>query len=113
MKLKTRKDLFIVDIEDSRTTVLPLTSSQSSALRAKHTRIKRGAEKVDAAAISREMFLRVVQDWEKMEDSDGNPLECNSQNKNAVYEADDDYVLKLFEAIDAKSEERGELESKN
>ena len=113
MRLKTRKDQFIIELGDSKTTVLPLTSSQMNALRAKHTRMKRGVEKVDSAAISQEMFMRVVKEWEGMVDENGEDLECNDQNKRAVYENDDDYVLKIFEAIDARSEERGELEEKN
>lgn len=113
MRLKTRKDTFVIELGDSKTTVLPLTSSQSSTLRAKHTRFKRGAEKVDGAAIAREMFLRVVKSWEGMEDESNNLLECNEENKRLIYENDDDYVLKIFEAVDARSEERGELEAKN
>ena len=113
MKLKTRKDTFVVEIADSKTTVLPLTSSQSSALRAKYTRFKRGAEKVDGTSIAKEMFLRVVKSWENMEDENGNTIECDEANKRLIYENDDDYVLKIFEAIDARSEERGELEAKN
>ena len=113
MRLKTKKDTFVIEIGDSKTVVLPLTNSQMNALRSKHTRLKRGVERVDGAAVSREMFMRVVQSWEGMEDENGNPLECNRENKLLVYENDEDYVLKIFEAIDAKSEERGELESKN
>jgi len=113
MRLKTRKDTFVIEINDSRTTILPLTSTQSNALRSKHTRFKRGMEKVDSIGVAREMFIRIVQSWEGMEDEAGEPLPCTDANKNLVYENDDDYVLKIFEAIDAKSEERGELESKN
>jgi hypothetical protein len=92
--------------------VRPLTATQLSQLRARHTKIHKGAEQINGAGLTREMFERVVLSWpEDVTDMRGNPLECTSANKRLVAEHDPGFVADVLAEIEREAEARrsGEL----
>ncbi|MFA7347263.1 MAG: hypothetical protein WCZ86_05845 [Desulfurivibrionaceae bacterium] len=108
MKLQTtaNQEGFQITVGDATLTVNPMSSSALGRLRQKHTTIKRGVEKVDGAALTAEMFDRVVLDWNGIQDENGNPLACTSETKRAVYEHNGDFVGDVLKKMDDVDSER-------
>lgn len=121
MKLKTKRNPegFSIIVGNASITVEPLSSSELSKLRQAHATIKRGVEKVNGAAMTVEMFDRVVLGWDVLKDEDGkpvpgsgindesgNPLACTSENKRVIYEHNPDFVADVLKEMDEVAAER-------
>lgn len=115
MRLKTKKSAagFQITVGNASITVNPLTASELSRLRAAHTTIKRGMEKTNGREMTAEMFDRVVLGWDILKDKDGktipgsgindeegNPLACTSENKRVIYEHNSDFVAEVLKEMD-------------
>jgi hypothetical protein len=105
-----------INIQGGTYQVRPLTASQLGQLRARHSKIRKGAEQINGAGLQKEMFERVVLGWPEtgetaVTDMRGNPLECTIANKRLVAEHDPGFVAELLEEIERETEARrnGEL----
>lgn len=91
----TNKDDAFADTEfvhsDFKLDITPLTRGQISAIQNRHTKIKKGVERPDNAAIDAEIFCRCVVGWEGIEDENGDPVEFNDKNKRFI--ADEHWVF--------------------
>lgn len=47
-------------------------------------------------------ICRSIKDWVKVEDEDGNALECNSANKETVYLFNSDVIDRVLDAADVR-----------
>lgn len=121
MKLKTKPSStgFPIIVGNASVTVNPLASSELNRLREVHSKIKRGVEKLNGAAMTAEMFDRVVLSWATLKDQDGktvpgsgindedgNPLACTSENKRLIYEYNPDFVAEVLKEMDDKAGEQ-------
>lgn len=108
MKLRTKKSLegFPITIGDAIITVNPMSASEMTRLRESHSKIKRGVEKINGAAMTAEMFDRVALGWEGINDEDGKPIACTRENKLMIYEQNPDFVAEVLREMDDVAAER-------
>ncbi len=101
MRLRTKADVagFEVVVGDAVIIARPMTASELSRLRARHTTYKRGVETLDSTAMTREMFDRVVTDWRGVDDEAGEPLPCTAENKRAIAEFEPAFVGEVLAAV--------------
>ena len=121
MNLKTKPSTtgFPIIVGNASLTVDPMAASELTRLREAHTTFKRGVEKVNGAKLTAAMFDRVVLGWGPLKDADGkiipgsgindedgNPLDCTSENKRTIYEHNPDFVADVLKEMDEEAAER-------
>lgn len=103
---------FTVTVQGAPIVACPLSSSAYSRLRAKHAKIKRGVEKIDGVALTKELFDLTAKSWgAEIQDETGTPLECTSANKRLICEHNMAFVNEFLEEVESVEEARrnGEL----
>lgn len=90
-------------------TVEPLSATEVMELLKKHKRYSfvngQKMEEFDDLALRKERFHRLVVGWKGVEDEEGNPLKCDEASKGMILEYESDFVNKVFEAVDALTDQ--------
>jgi len=124
MKLRTEKETAIIEKIDGKDKALfyvnLLTPKEQSKLvdQVLSTRGKR-AQEADSESLYRLKIARIdktIFNWEGIEDMNGNPIECNRQNKEIIYNYNRDLIDEVLDEADRLSDIRNarkEEERKN
>ena len=116
MQLRTASTTFVIEVGDAVVTVKPLSASESSRLREKHTRPPKRGEIIpgfDSNAMTKELFCQVVRDWQNIDGQDGEPLPCDDVTKIKIYEHNAAFARDVLAMTDEKSEALQEVAGKN
>lgn len=56
----------------------------------------------DVLALNTELFVKSVVAWENIQDENGKDLECNEQNKRAIFNVSSDFCNALMQKVSEK-----------
>jgi len=110
MRLKTKQVASWITMEDvdgnkCRFLVVPLTPKQINTMlnNATESEWDKGQrfESLNGVKYRTNKLIKAIQDWEGVEDEDGNELECNDKNKEILYLNNPGFIDALIEKIDA------------
>ena len=110
--LDVREEI-IVEYADARFLFQPLTSSEINLILQKHTRFKRGTERLNKAAAGRELFMRQLVRWENLKDRDGNEIPCTDEAKHKLWETKPLICNEILARFDEAQEAQEEACTKN
>lgn len=111
--LITEDKTYTIDVFGGEMYVRPMTNTQSTALRKKHTKIVRGVETVDVDGLYYDRVDRVIIDWKEDDwvDGSGKPMPCTKETKRLLAERNQKYAieaLRLTDELDGDAKEAAE-----
>lgn len=122
MKLRTvRKQIWIKKVNGEETAEFLcdlLTPKESlQIIDEVRTRTRNKDNPLDGDSLYKAKIIRIdktIIDWKGLEDEEGNPIPCNSKNKELVYNFNRDLIDEVLDdaekAADVRNEEKGEAE---
>lgn len=117
MRLRTKKAIVKIEIEDVVVEAEQLTPKEIEGIRDRHTTYKgRGKDRRAVSneyEITFEMFSRLVKNWTGATNESGDELSCTTENKRKVFEHDQSFVADVMGEIADTFASREEAVTKN
>ena len=113
MKLITDEKTFEVVVDGATFFVSPMSNSEMSKLRKRHTKTVRGVETADVDAMYYERVDRTIVDWKGIEGADDKPLACTSETKRILADRNARIAIEVLRLTDELDGEAKEAAAKN